>query len=152
MKREIKFRGVSTNTGKFIYGYFNYDWDGKGDLKPCIQSSITEMKSSFTNTIIDINTLSQYTGLKDKNGKEIYEGDILREPPKGDWDKINYGCYEVFFHDGDANSDYNIGYCINRSHYHGAVCGGIIPQFKPKQVSKMIVIGNIYESPELLTK
>lgn len=94
--------------------------------------------------------LMQFTGLKDKNKKDVYEGDILREPPTSDWDEINYGCYEVFFHDGDANSDYNIGYSINRSHYHGSVCGGYIPSFKPKQVSKMIIIGNIYENPELL--
>jgi uncharacterized phage protein (TIGR01671 family) len=92
----------------------------------------------------------QYTGLKDKNGKEIYDGDILRLPAKSDWDKVNYSCYEVFFHDGDANMDYNIGFSIARMHNHGSVCGGYIPSFKPKTVSHMEVIGNIYEHPELL--
>ena len=94
--------------------------------------------------------LMQFTGLLDKNGREIYEGDILRYPPKDNWGKINYNCFEVFFHDGDANSDYNIGYSINRMHNHGSVCGGVIPSFKPRAVSKMVIIGNIHENPEML--
>jgi uncharacterized phage protein (TIGR01671 family) len=91
----------------------------------------------------------QFTGLIDKNGNEIFEGDILRYPSKDEWDKINFACYEVFFHDGDANSDYNIGFSMNRSYYHGSVSGGYIPAFKPKQVSEMVIIGNIYEFPEV---
>ncbi|MDR3551254.1 MAG: YopX family protein [Candidatus Babeliales bacterium] len=92
----------------------------------------------------------ELTPLKDKNGNGIYRGDILRDPLESDWDKVNFGCFEVFFHDGDTNSDYNIGYSMNRMHNHGAVCGGYIPAFKPKNTKKMIVIGNIFENPELL--
>lgn len=94
--------------------------------------------------------LMQFTGLKDANDKEIYEGDILREPAKNDWEETNYSCFEVFFHDGDANSDYNIGFTMNRMHNHGSVCGGYIPAFKPKSVKKMCVVGNVFENPELL--
>lgn len=94
--------------------------------------------------------LIQFTGLKDKNGIDIYEGDIIREPAKDEWEKINYSCFEVFFHDVDMNSDYNIGYSMGRCHYHGSICGGFVPSFKPKTTSKMEVIGNIYENPELI--
>src|SRR5688572_25622687 len=59
--------------------------------------------------------LMQFTGLKDKNGKEIFEGDLLRYPG----DPEHFTAYEVFFHDGDANSSYDIGYCLARTHNQG---------------------------------
>lgn len=106
--------------------------------------------SSFDSTWLEEKTCMQYTGLKDLNGREVYEGDILRQPPDSEWDKTNYACHEVFWHDGDASTGSNIGFHCCRNHFHGSVCGGTWPSFKPKQVSGMIIIGNIYENPELL--
>jgi uncharacterized phage protein (TIGR01671 family) len=108
--------------------------------------------SRFFGMLRDDAIVMQFTGLKDANDKEVYEGDILREAPKNDWEETNYSCFEVFFHDGDANSDYNIGFTMNRMHNHGSVCGGYIPSFKPKSLKKMCVIGNIYENSELLSE
>lgn len=99
---------------------------------------------------VDPGTVGQYTGLKDKNGKRIFEGDVLREPPKDRWDEFNYASFEVFFHDLDSCPDYNIGFSMNRIHFKGNVCGSYIPPLKPKTVSKMQIIGNIHENPELL--
>lgn len=71
----------------------------------------------------------QFTGLKDKNGKEIYEGDIVRLEQ---WEPE---IYEVVFNRG--------GFCFRHSDtdvfYHDA-----------KYIEKGEVIGNIYENPELL--
>jgi uncharacterized phage protein (TIGR01671 family) len=139
MNRPIKFRGL-TSSG-WVYGYLH---EVDGEL--CIQTGKNE------STVIQEETVGQFTGLLDKNGKEIYEGDILIFPPTNGWEKINYSGFEVFFHDGDAHADYNIGYTMCRMHNHGSVCGGLIPSFKPKTTSQMIIEGNIHENPELLTK
>lgn len=92
----------------------------------------------------------KFTTLYDKNEKEIFEGDILRIPPKNEWEKANYIAYEVFFHDGDCAINH-IGFQMNRTHYQGSICGGGSTfSFLPKVTKQMIKIGNIHQNQELL--
>lgn len=140
MNREIRFRAF--DDGKMIYE--------KNITHLTKEDNLILKLAKFWSNIRNDSIIMQFTGLKDKGGIDIYDGDILRYPAKDNWEKINYSCFEVFFHDGDANIDYNIGYTMCRTHHHGSVCGGIIPSFKPKTVSKMIVIGNIFQNPELI--
>ena len=67
--REIKFRGRRIEDGAWVCGLPTYKPWGL-----CIQHSDEHGKF----TTVDHATIGQYTGLKDKNGKEIFEGDVVR--------------------------------------------------------------------------
>lgn len=66
MQRTIKFRGKRIEDGKWIYGYLAED---------DYINNIDEI--DMPSEEVDPDTVGQFTGLKDRNGKEIYEGDIL---------------------------------------------------------------------------
>ena len=94
----------------------------------------------------------QFTGLQDKNGADIYEGDLLRIPAKSQFEERTFNCFEVFYHDNECIGGQNIGFCINRMHSQGSSGGGRGYKFTPEAISKhgFVVIGNIHQNKELL--
>lgn len=133
MSREILFRGKHIHTtdsnghlnGTWVHGYLS-------------DKSYINDKSLEGEFFVDKNTICQYTGLTDKNGKKIFEGDIVR-----------YGeiCGEVKFGLHESNwqiCKYNQGFYIEfpeESLYRKEL---------GYWENKVVVIGNIYDSPKLL--
>jgi len=124
MNREIKFRG------KIKEGYENAGQWVYFSLEDFIDSNLFgECSDALTLNHIDMKTVGQFTGLKDKNGKEIYEGDILAYPDKRKKTRVVVRWVGV-------------AYCEE----YGTYAGFVIPE----DYINMVVIGNIYENPELL--
>ncbi|MCM1301353.1 MAG: YopX family protein [Bacteroides cellulosilyticus] len=134
--REVKFRGKSLEDGRWLYG----DLYHTGDLT-CI-CDWTIRPHTVENFAVDPATVGQYTGLKDKNGREIYEGDILLLSDKKSHSEdvvVEHGLYGWTFYNPQTATFYPDG-----SHTYAAVenCRFMF--------GTGIIVGNIHDNPELL--
>lgn len=149
--REIKFRAWDKEYNKMWFmgqeGESIGDWTFQTyfNKKGCFEAVIFrcfDNGAGLENKDIKL-PIMQYTGLKDKNGKEIYEGDILKEQitKESIYPEENI-FYVVIFNDGMFTTK---TLYLNYNSLSGIDCMGISGKNKTSEV-----IGNIYENPELL--
>lgn len=123
--RKILFRGKRTDNGEWVQGYpCRYGWIGKE--KDYI---IPDYASALYTAEIDPETIGQYTGIVDKYGMKIFEGDIVWNDYDNDKGKVEW--------DNDMAK-----FIITFSTF--------TIDFDNIYGDELDVIGNVYDNPELL--
>ena len=130
--REILFRGKRVDNGEWVYGYYFFQRESLTDNKK--HYIVRNPGFGFTWRSVDFETVGQYTGLTDKNGKKIFEGDIVEFTDKYTGKK---GKAEIVFE-------------AFKWKYSGCYyCGNPIVSLCIDDTSiKFEVIGNIHDNPE----
>lgn len=128
--RETKFRGKRLDNGEWI----------EGDLLRMLDHWFIfpdPAPEGIDKYAVAPATVGEYTGLKDKNGKEIYEGDVIRSPLSEDKTRP----HRIFYHTGNAAF---MGALVDRKE----LCYLRLDQDWIYKFGKE-VIGNIHDNPEL---
>lgn len=138
--RQIKFRGKRLDNGKWVHGFLvNKHYINRGNPYANIWIENHDLIR------IDTGTIGQFTGLTDKNGKEIYEGDIV--------------LYESWRHGSvsdipDFKFTYEIRFTMLRWMCHGVgYCQDAAATLLNNDgciARRIKVIGNIHDNPELI--
>ena len=141
--REIIFRGKRKDNGEWVQGdLIAYETGEVAILEQKFSKYGYEATEISNRTRVNPETIGQYTGLTDKNGKKIFEGDIISIPFEEDRSPYEENC--VYYEDGEVYFD--------NEHY-----GWFVKFFDGETLSiweytevEIVVIGNIHDNPELL--
>nr|DAV04422.1 MAG TPA: YopX protein [Caudoviricetes sp.] len=143
--RSIKFRGKRIDNGMWVDGDLVTTLTPKGSMVTC--PAIHTTNGTIGTFFVHPETVGQFTGLFDKNGKKIYEGDIVKKTTKSGYPDEYIA--EIVFRDGSFglknNSRYGLPVCIlvKESNWVDGNASG-------KSTYEYEIIGNVYENRNLL--
>ena len=133
--RQILFRGYNLKNNKWLYGYYLVN---RG-LHFICPEGIQNPLASWEDFVVEEESVGEWTGLKDKNGKEIWEGDIVGFPIS-------------LFYELDDDDDEFVTAKISFIYGSFAVIyrGGIEKIFLQDLCDEIEVVGNTYQNKEIL--
>ena len=160
--REILFRGKRIDNGEWLEGSFLNDRDGSFYICPAV-SDISYGDGGNRRRIgcwykVDPSTVGQYTGLKDKNGKRIFEGDIVRytfdspDDPTATKNGLKVRTGRIFWSDWRSSFAVTAGRNGSASLNNDVACyvrGRQIYEYV-RGANTVEVIGNVHDDSELL--
>lgn len=160
--REILFRGKCVDAyaaGEWAYGFYTNEEYNEVYETPCSEVKDHYIENQDDTMRVDPETIGQYTGLKDKNGKRIFEGDVFRFPDEvwksyytscgteyNSWEVENYGV--VGFCEESAKYDF-VKYKYNENSVEADLHENGTLDFV-EFLAELEVIGTIHDNPELL--
>lgn len=136
--REILFKAKRINNGQWVEGYYLRDQYHIGGKDIIFYRKDSDWFTVYTN-IIDPETLCQFTGLCDKNGKKIWENDIVLVT-ENVYSTVKFGLY----HEASKSERTHQGFYLESmdNYYYREELG--------YWAKESVVVGNIFDNPELL--
>lgn len=148
--RKIKFRGMDAETGKWLIGDL-IRAGAKPDGSSCVQIRYSVGtddygRSFYTHREVIPETVGQYTGLTDKNGAMVFEGDVIA-PPDDKWDSGETERATICYNNELTRFLCRFWTIHGGEGYSGNIEGQQLCDYIKE---KWEVIGNIHKNPELL--